>query len=302
MTARFLEVNDLDPARLTRVLDAAAAWKLAPTTIPRPLAGRGAALLFEKPSARTRASTEMAVVGLGAHPIYIRGEEVGLDSRESVEDVARTLASYCDVIAARVFAHATIERIAAVVHVPVVNLLSDAAHPCQALADVLTLREHWGSLDGRRLAFVGDGNNCAASLAYACAFTGVDFAIATPPGYELGEPVVDAVRNLGGVVDAHTDPYDAVADADAVYTDVWTSMGQETERAERLSGFARYQVDEALMKAALPGAVFLHCLPAHRGEEVAPEVIDGPQSLVWPQAANRMHAARALLAELLGAI
>jgi ornithine carbamoyltransferase len=302
MSASFLEVNDLDPARLARVLDAAIAWKLAPTTIPRPLTGKGAALLFEKPSARTRASTEMAVVGLGGHPIYIRGEEVGLDTRETVEDVARTLASYCDVIAARVFSHTTLERIvAATSNVAVVNLLSDAAHPCQALADVLTLREHWGSLDGRRLAFVGDGNNCAASLAYACAFSGIDFAIASPPGYELSEPAVDSVRNVGGVVDAHTDPYDAVADADAVYTDVWTSMGQESQRAERMHAFARYQVDEALMKAALPGAVFLHCLPAHRGEEVAVEVIDGPQSLVWPQAANRMHAARALLAELLGA-
>ncbi len=302
MTTRFLEVDDLGPARLARVLEAAVAWKRAPTTVPRPLDGKGTALLFEKPSARTRASTEMAVVGLGGHPIYIRGEEVGLDTRESVEDVARTLASYCDVICARVFAHATLERMTAVVDVPVVNLLSDAAHPCQALADLLTLREQWGSLEGRRLAFVGDGNNCAASLAYACAFSGVDFAIATPPGYELPEPVVEAVRNLGGVVDAHTDPYDAVEAADAVYTDVWTSMGQEAERAERMHAFARYQVDEALMKAALPGAVFLHCLPAHRGEEVASEVIDGPQSRVWPQAANRMHSVRALLAEVVGAV
>lgn len=300
MSNDFLEVDDLGPARLARVLDTALAWKADRAAVPQMLAGRGVALLFEKPSARTRVSTEMAVVGLGGHPIFVRGEEVGLDTRESVEDVARTLAAFCDVIAARTFAHHTLERMADVVDVPVVNLLSDAAHPCQAVADVLTLREHWGALEGHALAFVGDGNNVAASLGYACAFVGMELSIASPPGYELADAVVERIRNLGGTVELHADPYEAVEGAGAVCTDVWTSMGQESEREERRAAFARYQVDGALMKAALPDAVFLHCLPAHRGEEVAAEVIDGPQSLVWQQAANRMHAARAVIAELCG--
>lgn len=298
--SRFLEIDDLDPTGLQSVLDAALTWKADPASVPRPLEGRGAALVFEKASARTRASTEMAVVSLGGHPIYIQGNEVGFDTREPVEDVARTLACFAGLIAARTFAHGTLERMASVADVPVVNLLSDAAHPCQAIGDLLTLQEHWGELAGRKLAFVGDGNNVAASLAHACTFAGMEFAIATPPGYELPEPVVERVRNNGGAVEQHGDPYDAVADADAVYTDVWTSMGQEAERVDRLAAFTGFTVDEALMKAALPDAVFLHCLPAHRGEEVSTEVIDGPQSLVWPQVANRMHSVRAIAARLLG--
>jgi ornithine carbamoyltransferase len=302
MSAHLLEIDDLDPTRLLRLLETAAAWKTDRSLVPTPLAGHGAALVFEKPSARTRASTEMAVVNLGGHNIYIRDEEVGLDTRETVEDVARTLACYCSVIAARTFKHETLERIVSVVDVPVVNLLSDAAHPTQAIADLITLHEHWGTLEGRRLAYIGDGNNTAASLAYACAFAGVDFAIASPPGYELPEPIAERVRNLGGTVEQVTDPYDAVDGADALYTDVWTSMGQEAEREARRAVFARYQIDATLLAAALPEAVFLHCLPAHRGEEVTAEVIDGPRSLVWQQAANRMHSARVVIAELLGAL
>ena len=195
------------------------------------LEGRGVALLFEKPSARTRSSSEMAVVTLGAHPIYVRGEEVGLDTRETVEDVARTFACYCSVIMARTFAHRTVERIASAVDVPVVNLLSDLAHPTQALADLLTLHEQWGSIDGRRLAYIGDGNNMAASLAFAAALSGMELVVASPPGYELSDTVVDAARNLGAVIELTTEPTDAVDGADAIYTDVWTSMGQESERA-----------------------------------------------------------------------
>jgi ornithine carbamoyltransferase len=266
--------------------------------VPRVLAGDGVALLFEKPSARTRMSTEMAVVGLGGHPIYIRPEEVGLGVRESVADVARTMAALCAAIAARVFDHATLEEMAAVVEVPVVNLLSDRAHPCQAVADFLTLRELTGDLDGRRLVFVGDGNNVAASLAYAAALSGVELTIASPPGYELDDVTVDRARNLGASIDLTADPYEAVQGADAVYTDVWTSMGQEEETATRRAAFAGYQVDRALMAAAGDQAWFLHCLPAHRGEEVTDEVLDGPRSAVWQQAANRMHAARAILAAL----
>lgn len=298
MNADFLEVDALTPDRLAALLDRALAWKDDPAAVPATLAGQGVALLFEKPSARTRSSTEMAVVGLGGHPIYIRPEEVGLGVRESVEDVARTLAGYCTILTARVFDHATLEAMAAAVDEPVVNLLSDRAHPCQALADVLTLRETLGSLDGRRIVFVGDGNNVAASLAFASALCGIELTVASPPGYELEDDIVDRARNLGGVVEVVNEPYEVVKGADAIYTDVWTSMGQEDEAAARRAAFAGYQVDRQLMEAAGDQAVFLHCLPAHRGEEVTAEVIDGPASLVWQQTANRMHAVRALLAGL----
>jgi ornithine carbamoyltransferase len=296
----FLEVDDLDPATLAALLDRAEAWKRAPDRIPALLAGRGVAMVFEKPSARTRASTEMAAATLGAHPVYLRGEEVGLDTREPTADVARTLAAYCDILCARVFTHTTLDVMAAAVDIPVVNLLSDRAHPCQALADLLTLRELFGDLDGRRVAYIGDGNNVAASLAFAAALSGLELTIATPPGYALDDDLIERARNLGGVIEQTTDPYDATRDADAIYTDVWTSMGQEDERDRRLAAFRGYAVDADLMASAGPDARFLHCLPAHRGEEVTADVMDGPQSVVWQQAANRMHATRALLAELTG--
>jgi ornithine carbamoyltransferase len=297
---RFLEVDDLTPADFAAVLDTAAKGKADPSGIPQVLAGQGVVLLFEKPSARTRASTEMAVVGLGGHPIYVRPEEVGLGVRESVADVARTFAGFCSVIAARVFDHATLEEMAGVVDVPVVNLLSDRAHPTQAVADFLTLQELFGALDGRRLVYVGDGNNVTASLAYGAALSGVELTVASPPGYELDELTVERARNLGGTIELVSDPHEAVAGADAVYTDVWTSMGQESEQPARLAAFAGYTVDDALMEAAGEQAWFLHCLPAHRGEEVAATVIDGPRSVVWQQAANRVHAARAVLTHLVG--
>jgi ornithine carbamoyltransferase len=299
VTIRFLEVDDIDPGRLARILDNAIAWKHGEAP-PRVLEGRGVVALFEKPSARTRLSVEMAIATLGGHPMYVRAEEVGLDTRETVEDVACTMASMCAVIAARVFDHRTLERMVAVVDVPVVNLLSDLAHPCQALADLLTMQEHFGGVDGRRIAYVGDGNNVAASLAFGAALSGAELVVASPDGYQLEGDVVDRARNLGGTVELVEDPYDAVRDADVVYTDVWTSMGQEDEREGRLRAFQGWTVDAALMKAANDDAVFLHCLPAHRGEEVAAEVIDGASSLVWQQAGNRMHAFRALLVDLLG--
>lgn len=297
----FLEVDDVDPGRLTTILDNAIAWKAEPARVPQVLAGRGVAALFEKPSARTRISIEMAVATLGGHPIYVRGEEVGLDRRESVEDVGRTMAGMCAAIAARVYDHQTLERMAAAVEVPVINLLSDTAHPCQALADLLTVREHFGDIEGRRIAFVGDGNNVAASLAFAVALSGAELIVASPDGYQLDGEIVERARNLGGAVELANDPYDAVRDADVVYTDVWTSMGQESEQAQRRRAFAGWTIDRDLMKAACDGAVFMHCLPAHRGEEVTADVIDGPASLVWQQAANRMHSARALLVDLIGA-
>jgi ornithine carbamoyltransferase len=298
LIGRLLEIDDLDGAQLRGLLDHATVWKRDPASLPRALDGTAVALLFEKPSARTRVSTEVAVTTLGGHAVVLRGEEVDLGRRESVEDVARTLAGYCSVIAARVYDHAALEAMAVAVEVPIVNLLSDRAHPCQALADLLTIREHFGSLEGRRVTYVGDGNNVAASLAFGAALTGVEMTVASPAGYELDDGVVHAARNLGAHLDLVADPHEAVRGADVVYTDVWTSMGQEAESELRRAAFDGYQVDAALMATAGPGAVFLHCLPAHRGEEVAAEVIDGPASLVWEQAANRMHGVRSLLASL----
>jgi ornithine carbamoyltransferase len=298
MTRNLLDVDELDPARITRILDQAALGRSDPRAVPQALAGRGVAAVFEKPSARTRTSFEMAVVELGGHPVILHADEVQMGKRESVADIARTLACYCAVIAARVFDHENLIAMTAAVDVPIVNLLSDRAHPLQTLADLLTLRDHLGGLEGSRVAFIGDGNNVAASLAYGAALSGLELVIASPPGYELPDAVIDHARNLGGTVEQVTDPYDAARGADALYTDVWTSMGQEDERAARNAVFAAYTVDDALLASANPGACFLHCLPAHRGEEVSASVIDGPASLVWPQAANRLHAARALLADL----
>jgi ornithine carbamoyltransferase len=291
----FLEVDDLSPAELQRVLD------LAEVDSPRPvLAGRGVALVFEKPSNRTRNSTEMAVVQLGGHPITIRGEEIGIGERETVEDVTRVLARYHSVLAARVFDHAVLEAMRRVGEVPIVNLLSDWSHPCQALADLLTMRRHWGSLEGRSVAWVGDGNNVARSLTLACAMTGMDIRLATPVGHELDGTTLDGAMSYGISVHATKDPTEAVEGADAVYTDVWVSMGQEAEAHSRADAFAGYQVDEELMARAASDAIFLHCLPAHRGLEVSASVIDGPSSVVWDQAENRMHAARGLLLWLVG--
>jgi ornithine carbamoyltransferase len=281
----LLEVDDLSSDELAAVLDLA-----EQSDPPQVMAGRGAALLFEKPSNRTRLSMEMAVTQLGGHPVSLRGEEVGIDSREPAEDLVRVFSGYCALVGARVFDHAKLERMAAAASVPVVNLLSDEAHPVQALGDLLTLRQRLGSLDGRTLAYVGDGNNVCRSLMIAAERAGMRMRVATPAGYE---PPADGVTEL-----TH-DPADAVAAADAVYTDVWASMGQEEEAEGRRRDFTGFTVDDDLMRRAAPDALFLHCLPAHRGEEVAASVIDGPQSAVWQQAANRMHAQRGLILWLL---
>ncbi len=286
----FLEVDDLDAQELAEVLDLAQV-----ADPPAVLAGQGMALVFEKPSLRTRNSIEMAVVQLGGHPAYILPREVGLDKRESVEDVVRALACYHAVVGARVFAHSTVERMASVDVVPVVNLLSDDAHPMQALADVLTLRCVLGDLGGRVVAYVGDANNVARSLALAAGMVGMGVRVASPGGYSFDEVTLALLRERGCEPEVTDCPTEAVRGAHAVYSDVWASMGQEGEARERSRAFRGFTVDEALMARAAPGAVFLHCLPAHRGEEVASEVIDGPRSRVWLQAANRMHAARGLL-------
>ena len=292
MTRHFLEIDDLTPAELDEVLRTAEADRRPPV-----LAGRGVALLFEKPSARTRNATEVAVAQLGGHPVTIRGEEVGIDTREPAEDIARVLAGYHAAIGARVMDHASLERMtaaldAAAMDVPVFNLLSDRAHPCQALADLLTIRQRFGATEGVKVAYVGDANNVCRSLARGALMAGAQVAVACPEGYGL-----DA-GELPGVVST-TDAAEAVAEADVVYTDVWTSMGQEAEEEARARAFSGFQVDAALMAHASPKAVVLHCLPAHRGQEISAEVVDGPQSLVWQQAANRLPAVRALLLFLL---
>ena len=286
----FLDVDDLEPSELARILNLA-----TDPNPPQVLAGKGAALLFEKPSARTRSATEMAVVQLGGHALYITGAEVGLDGRESVEDVTRTLACYNAVIGARVFAHSTVERMAAAGAVPIINLLSDHAHPTQAVADLLTVRAALGHLEGLVLAYVGDANNVARSLAYAAGLSGMAVRIASPEGYGFSESALRRLRGRGCEPVQVTNPVQAVRGAHVVYTDVWASMGQEQEADKRRQDFAGFTVNRALMAQAASDALFLHCLPAHRGEEVEAAVIDGPQSRVWLQAANRMHAARGLL-------
>jgi ornithine carbamoyltransferase len=301
-----LDIDDLGAEGLAAVLTLAS---VDPGRLPKALEGQGVAMVFEKSSNRTRNSTEMATVALGGHPVYIQGQEVGLDVRETAADVARTLACYHAVLCARVMDHGSLVRMAdalddAGVEVPVINLLSDLAHPCQALADLLTLRQIFGSgadaLPGRRLAYIGDANNVWRSLALASSMAGLPTAVASPVGFGPTDADVELVRSFGGDLQVTTDPSEAVAGADAVYTDVWTSMGQEAEAAARLEAFREFQVNEELMKGAKDGAVVLHCLPAHRGEEISAGVVDGPQSVVWQQAANRMHAMRGLLAWVRG--
>lgn len=260
------------------------------TDLGTPLAGRGVALVFQKPSARTRNSTEMAAVQLGAHPIYIQKEEVGLGTRETAEDVARTLACYHAILAARVMDHRDLVAMAGAVDIPVLNLLSDTDHPLQALADLLTVRQLLGRLEGARIAYVGDAdNNVARSLAQGCVAVGAELILASPEAYKLSD-APDGVRQV-------VDPLEAVAGAQIVYTDVWVSMGQGGEAEARREAFAHYQVDEALMTKA-DDAWFLHCLPARRGEEVTHEVMESARSAVWKQAENRMHTARGALAWL----
>jgi ornithine carbamoyltransferase len=261
------------------------------------LPGRTIGLIFEKPSLRTRVSFEAAIAQLGGGAIFLRDKDVGMGRRESVADFARVISQYVDALAVRTYAHETIEELARFAAVPIVNALSDQSHPCQAMADMLTVSESLGRLEGVSLVFVGDGNNVARSLALASGLLGVRFRLASPPGYEFPEPFRAAYEakfpGLPLVVDH--DPARALAGADVVYTDVWASMGQEHEADRRRLAFEPFRVDEALMARARPGALFLHCLPAHRGEEVSSAVLDGPSSRVIPQAANRLHFQKALL-------
>ena len=270
------------------------------------LSGKTLAIMFEKPSLRTRVSFELAMRQLGGEAIYLSPAEVGLGGRESIPDVARVLSRYVDAIAARTFSHQTLEVLADYSAVPVINALSDREHPCQALADLLTIYEKKGELNGLTLAFVGDGNNVARSLMLAASLTGMNFRIATPPGYAIEDNIFNLAQSnassSGGEIFYTEDPRQAVGGADVIYTDVWTSMGQEAEAEARRQVFAGYQVDGELLSLAKGDAILMHPLPAHHGEEVAEGILDTPRSVVFDQAENRLHMQKALLAGILGGL
>jgi ornithine carbamoyltransferase len=307
VTARprhFLSSADLDAAGLERILESATALRERQRTgrLPQSLAGRQVALLFEKPSLRTRVTFDVGVTALGGHALYLGPDEVGIGRRETAADIGRNLSRWVDAIVLRTFAHETLVELAEAASVPVVNALTDREHPCQALADLLTLRQHLGGLRGRTLAFVGDGNNVCHSLLLTGALAGMRVRVATPAGYEPDPAVVrEATRlahGLGGAVELGIEPRAAVQGADAVYTDAWTSMGAEAEADLRRLRFAGFRVDATLL-ADTPNALVMHCLPAHRGEEISDEALDGPQSVVLDQAENRLYVQQALLMDLL---
>jgi ornithine carbamoyltransferase len=307
----FLEVDDLRPDELLAVLDLADQLKAArprpgsgtPPTFGGPLSGMTVALIFEKPSMRTRVSFEVGVRELGGHPLVLGKDQISLDGRETIPDTARVLSRYVHAVVLRTFGQERLEGLAEHGAVPVVNALSDQAHPCQAVADLQTIREYKGQLTGIKLAYVGDGNNVANSLMTAGAMMGMHVAVATPPGYQPDPAVVDQAGELAhaedGRITVTTDPEEALADADVLYTDVWASMGQEHEAEERRDVFAPYQLDAAALDLARPDAIVMHCLPAHRGEEITDEVLEGEASVVFTQAENRLHAQKAILLTLL---
>jgi ornithine carbamoyltransferase len=297
-----LTLAEFSPDEARLILDEAQKLKaLRRSRIPfRPLFGRTLAMVFQKPSNRTRVSFEVGMYHLGGHALPLSPQEIQMGQRETPSDTGRVLDRYIDAIMARTFSHREIEELAAAAEVPVINGLSDLHHPCQALADLLTVREEFGGLEGVKITYVGDGNNVANSLALGCALTGAELTIAHPPGH-APDPGVTKLAAASGVAPTLTeDPQEGVAGARVVYTDVWASMGQEAEAQERKKEFAPYQVNKELMSLAAPEAIFLHCLPAHRGEEVTAGVIDGLRSRVFDQAENRLHAQKALLYLLLG--
>ena len=309
MTLRhYLGVNDLSRDETVALLARASKLKRRWRATGRPskkLRGATLAAVFEKPSLRTRATFEAGMTQLGGHTVFLGPADIQLGTREPAADVARNLSRWVQIIAARTFAHSTVTDLAEYGSIPVINALSDREHPCQALADFLTLHEHCGAFEGRKLAYIGDGNNVAHSLLLLGALLGTSVAVAGPAGYGPDETVVEQARNLsqqsGATISVTTDPREAVAQADVVYTDVWASMGQESEQQERAGIFAPYQVTSELIGATgKPDSIFMHCLPAHRGEEVAADVVDGPRSVVFDQAENRLHAQKALILFLLG--
>jgi ornithine carbamoyltransferase len=298
----LLSITDLSRSDVEELFRLAAEGKagLKAGRHATPLAGRTLAMVFEKPSLRTRVTFEVSMAQLGGAAVYLSAQDIGLGRRESVADVGRNLGRWVNGIVARTFEQATVERLARHAGVPVINGLSDHEHPCQALADLFTLWERGLDLAHLRLAWVGDGNNVCHSVLLLAALVGTEVAVATPPGYEPTPAVLETARALGGRVTVTSDVREAAAGADALYTDVWISMGQEAERERRLEAFSRYQVNDRVLALAKPTAVVLHCLPAHRGEEITDAVLDGPQSVVLDQSENRLHVQKAVLLTLLG--
>ena len=294
-TDNFVDVDDLSADELTRVLDRAAAIKSGEDGSRLPDHTLG--MLFEKPSTRTRISFETGMTQLGGHAIFLGPEDIQLGHGEPLKDTARAVSRYVDVLMARLFDHEDLETLAEYATIPVVNGLTDDAHPCQTLADLLTIRERFGTLDGVSVAWVGDGNNVAQSFALGCALAGVDLTVATPEGYGLDDAVIDRAAELGSVPAVTAEPAAAVADADVLYTDVWVSMGEEDRREEKLAAFEGFQVNGDLL--ADTDAPVMHCLPAHRGEEITDDVLESDRAVVWDQAENRLHAQKGLLVELL---
>src|SRR5450432_3312346 len=297
----FLEITDCTPAALEHLIRLAVQLKLElQSGGNRPaLAGKVLGMVFQKPSLRTRVSFEVGMLQLGGHALYLSPGEIGLGQRESIADVARVLGGYVQAIMARVFDPTHIIDLACWSPVPVINGLSDNSHPCQVLADMLTLHEHFGSLRGLKLAYLGDSNNVTRSLAQAAALLGLHMSIASPDGYQMDKATVESISAMGLELELTTDPVQAVTGADAIYTDTWVSMGQEDEAEARRKVFPPYQVNVALLRKAANHAVVLHCLPAHRGDEITDEVADGPKSLIFPHAANRLHAQKAILIQLM---
>ena len=304
MAPDFLSLDDLGTEDLQHLLELSAKVRQSPGDYAGRLAGKSVALIFEKPSTRTRVSFEVAVASIGGHPVPLSSTDLQLGRGESIEDTGRVLSRYVDCVVLRTFEQERLEVLAGAASVPVVNALSDYEHPCQVVADLLTVRDHKGELAGRTLGYLGDGNNVAHSLLLGGAKTGMHMRVATPPGFEPIPQVVQRAeqiaRETGGSVSVTNDPQMAAEGVDVLYTDVWASMGQEAEHDERVLVFTAYRIDGRMVDRAAPDAIVMHCLPAHRGEEITDDVIDGPRSVVWDQAENRLHTQKALLLWLLG--
>lgn len=300
----IISIEDLNDQEVQEVLSLASRMKSAPERYRQSLAGRSMSMLFEKPSLRTRVTFEVGIASLGGYAVYMGPTDVALGKREAVEDVARNLDRWVDLIVARVFEHRTLETLARYSKAPVINALSDTEHPCQALADIMTILEHKKRFAGVKCAFIGDANNVCYSLFLVASRMGMKLAQGGPKDYHMNAELVESIRNnaskSGGSIAIFEDPVEAIRDADVVYTDIWTSMGQESQKNNKDKAFEGYQVNSTLMAHAKPDAIFMHCLPAHRGEEVTSEVLDSPQSVVFDQAENRLHAQKALILKVLG--
>lgn len=296
----LISISDLGNEDIVHLLDSADAFRARRKHHGEPLKGMSLAMIFEKPSTRTRVSLEVAAAELGGHALYLSASELQLGRGETIADTARVLSRYVHGVTARVYSHHTVMQLAQHARVPVVNALSDWEHPLQILADLQTMRQHFGRLEGLRVAWIGDGNNVCNSLVLASAILGMEIAVASPPGYGPKDQILEQANELGGRTMLVTEPADAANGADVVITDTWISMGDEGQEAERLRVFGKYQVNEELMRIAAPKAIAMHCLPAHRGQEITDEVMDGPQSAVFDEAENRLHTSKAVMAWLMG--